>query len=71
MKRYVRKGVPCEHRAQMWMAASGAHDQMGRNPGYYHSLLKAQHDPEVEDAVRAGRFYSSHGIMVYNIFDSA
>ncbi|XP_057192753.1 growth hormone-regulated TBC protein 1b [Triplophysa rosa] len=53
VKRYVRKGVPCEHRAQMWMAASGAHDQMGRNPGHYHSLLNAQHDPEVEDAVRA------------------
>ncbi|XP_052004497.1 growth hormone-regulated TBC protein 1b [Xyrauchen texanus] len=53
VKRYVRKGVPCEHRTQIWMAASGAQDQLNRNPGYYHSLLKAQHDPEIEEVIRA------------------
>ncbi|XP_016144218.1 growth hormone-regulated TBC protein 1-A-like [Sinocyclocheilus grahami] len=53
VKRYVRKGVPCEHRTQIWMAASGAQDQLDRNPGYYHSLLKAEHDPKIEEVIRA------------------
>ncbi|XP_077072936.1 growth hormone-regulated TBC protein 1b [Siphateles boraxobius] len=53
VKRYVRKGVPCEHRTQIWMAASGAQDQLERNPGYYHSLLKAEHDPKIGEAILA------------------
>ncbi len=57
MKRYVRKGVPCEHRTQIWMAASGAQDQLDRNPGYYHSLLKAEHDPKIEEVIRAGKLF--------------
>lgn len=55
VKRYVRKGVPCEHRTQIWMAASGAQDQFERNPGYYHSLLKAEHDPKIEETILAGK----------------
>uniref|UniRef100_A0A673L3Y4 Growth hormone regulated TBC protein 1b n=1 Tax=Sinocyclocheilus rhinocerous TaxID=307959 RepID=A0A673L3Y4_9TELE len=53
VKRYVRKGVPFENRTQIWMAASGAQDQLERNPGYYHSILKAQHDPKIEEVIRA------------------
>lgn len=55
VKRYVRKGVPCEHRTQIWMAASGAQDQLERNPGYYHSLLTAEHDPKIEETIHAGK----------------
>ncbi|XP_013888528.1 growth hormone-regulated TBC protein 1-A isoform X3 [Austrofundulus limnaeus] len=52
LKRYVRKGVPNEHRALIWMAASGAQDQLDKNPGYYQSLLAAQHDPKLVETVR-------------------
>ncbi|KAI5629554.1 growth hormone-regulated TBC protein 1-A [Silurus asotus] len=52
VKRYVRKGIPNEHRALVWMAASGAQEQMERNSHYYSSLLQAQHDPKLEDAIR-------------------
>ncbi|KAM9447343.1 growth hormone-regulated TBC protein 1-A-like isoform 1-T2 [Salvelinus alpinus] len=54
VKRYVRKGVPNEHRAQIWMAASGAQEHLEKNPGYYHSLLgtEQQHDAKLEETVR-------------------
>ncbi|XP_023837174.1 growth hormone-regulated TBC protein 1-A [Salvelinus sp. IW2-2015] len=54
VKRYVRKGVPNEHRAQIWMAASGAQEQLEKNPGYYHTLLgtEQQHDAKLEETVR-------------------
>ncbi|XP_071775880.1 growth hormone-regulated TBC protein 1-A-like [Centroberyx gerrardi] len=51
VKRYVRKGVPNEHRARIWMAASGAQEQLQRNPGYYHSLLAAEHDTKLEETI--------------------
>uniref|UniRef100_A0A674C7T8 Growth hormone regulated TBC protein 1a n=1 Tax=Salmo trutta TaxID=8032 RepID=A0A674C7T8_SALTR len=55
VKRYVRKGVPNEHRGLIWMSASGAQEHLERNPGYYHSLLdttKQQHDPKLVDSIR-------------------
>ncbi|XP_030636595.1 growth hormone-regulated TBC protein 1-A [Chanos chanos] len=52
VKRYVRKGVPNEHRALIWMAASGAQQQLEKNPGYYHSLLEAQHDSKLVETIR-------------------
>ncbi|XP_041726629.1 growth hormone-regulated TBC protein 1-A [Coregonus clupeaformis] len=55
VKRYVRKGVPNEHRGLTWMAASGAQEHLEKNPGYYHSLLdttKQQHDPKLVDSIR-------------------
>uniref|UniRef100_A0A8C2G3F6 Growth hormone regulated TBC protein 1b n=1 Tax=Cyprinus carpio TaxID=7962 RepID=A0A8C2G3F6_CYPCA len=51
VKRYVRKGVPFENRTQIWMAASGAQDQLERNPGCYHSILKAEHEPNIEEVI--------------------
>ncbi|XP_029939686.1 growth hormone-regulated TBC protein 1-A isoform X1 [Salarias fasciatus] len=51
LKRYVRKGIPNEHRALIWMAASGAQDQLEKNPGYYRSLLGAQHDPKLVETI--------------------
>uniref|UniRef100_A0A3P9L4R6 Growth hormone regulated TBC protein 1 n=1 Tax=Oryzias latipes TaxID=8090 RepID=A0A3P9L4R6_ORYLA len=52
VKRYVRKGIPNEHRALVWMAASGAQDQLEKNPGYYQSMLEAQHDPKLVETIR-------------------
>ncbi|KAM7405973.1 hypothetical protein PAMP_000381 [Pampus punctatissimus] len=51
LKRYVRKGVPNEHRGLVWMATSGAQDQLEKNPGYYQSLLGAQHDPKLVETI--------------------
>lgn len=59
VKRYVRKGIPNEYRALIWMAASGSQEQMEKNPGYYHSLLQAQHDPKLVETIRTG-WYDPH-----------
>ncbi|CAG05815.1 unnamed protein product, partial [Tetraodon nigroviridis] len=53
VKRYVRKGVPNEHRARIWMAASGAQERLESSPGYYRSLLAAEHRAPLRDAIRA------------------
>ncbi|XP_015235881.1 PREDICTED: growth hormone-regulated TBC protein 1 [Cyprinodon variegatus] len=52
LKRYVRKGIPNEHRALIWMAASGAQDQLEKNPGYYQSMLAANHDSKLVETIR-------------------
>lgn len=54
VKRYVRKGIPLEHRARVWMAVSGAQAQMDQNPGYYHRLLEGEGSPSLEEAIRTG-----------------
>lgn len=59
VKRYVRKGVPNEHRALIWMAASGAQDQLEKNPSYYQSLLGAQHDPKLVETICTGQTVKS------------
>ncbi|KAK5621793.1 Growth hormone-regulated TBC protein 1-A [Crenichthys baileyi] len=51
VKRYVRKGVPNEHRARIWMAASGAQEQMESKPGYYQSLLAMEHDAKLKETI--------------------
>uniref|UniRef100_A0A3P8SDY1 Growth hormone-regulated TBC protein 1 n=1 Tax=Amphiprion percula TaxID=161767 RepID=A0A3P8SDY1_AMPPE len=51
VKRYVRKGVPNEHRARIWMAASGAQEQLERKPGYYQSLLAMEHDGKLKETI--------------------
>ncbi|XP_061619059.1 growth hormone-regulated TBC protein 1-A [Phyllopteryx taeniolatus] len=51
LKRYIRKGVPNEHRAMIWMVASGAQEQFEKNPGYYQALLEAQHDPKLVETI--------------------
>lgn len=55
VKRYVRKGIPNEHRPLIWMEVSGAQDQLDKNPGYYQSLLEAHHDPKLVETIRTGR----------------
>lgn len=54
MKRYIRKGVPLEHRARVWMGVSGAQAQMDRNPGYYQRLLQGERSASLEEAIRTG-----------------
>ncbi|KAG8586629.1 hypothetical protein GDO81_005438 [Engystomops pustulosus] len=52
VKRYIRKGIPDEHRPHVWMMVSGAQAQMETNPGYYHSvLLEGQKNTKLVDAV--------------------
>ncbi|MEQ2273952.1 Growth hormone-regulated TBC protein 1-A, partial [Xenotaenia resolanae] len=52
LKRYVRKGIPNEHRALIWMAASGAQDRLEKNPGYYQSILLSHHDSKLVETIR-------------------
>ncbi|XP_054974012.1 growth hormone-regulated TBC protein 1 [Sorex araneus] len=52
VKRYIRKGIPLELRARVWMAVSGAQAQMDRNPGYYHQLLQGATNDSLEEAIR-------------------
>nr|XP_030712549.1 growth hormone-regulated TBC protein 1 isoform X1 [Globicephala melas] len=52
LKRYIRKGVPLEHRARVWMGVSGAQAQMDQNPGYYLHLLQGEKDDSLEEAIR-------------------
>lgn len=54
VKRYIRKGVPLEHRARVWMGVSGAQAQMDQNPGYYLHLLQGEKDDSLEEAIRTG-----------------
>lgn len=54
VKRFVRKGVPNEHRAKIWMAASGAQEQLENHRGYYQSLLAVEHDPKLKETIHIG-----------------
>ncbi|KAK3922961.1 Growth hormone-regulated TBC protein 1-A [Frankliniella fusca] len=52
IKRYMRKGVPAEHRSQVWLWASGAaqlREKMG--PNLYRELLDEPHDDEVVSSI--------------------
>lgn len=53
IKRFMRKGVPAEHRAEVWLWASGARqlqEEMG--PNLYSELLQETHNDEVISAIR-------------------
>lgn len=52
VKRYIRKGIPLEHRARVWMGVSGAQARMDRNPGYYQRLLQGERSASLEEAIR-------------------
>ncbi|XP_029460520.1 growth hormone-regulated TBC protein 1 isoform X2 [Rhinatrema bivittatum] len=51
VKRYIRKGIPGEHRALIWMMVSGAQAQMDQNPGYYRKLLEGEKKERLVEAV--------------------
>lgn len=60
VKRFVRKGVPNEHRTKIWMAASGAQEQMESHQGYYQSLLAVEHDPKLKETIHIGELQRDH-----------
>ncbi|XP_043747793.1 growth hormone-regulated TBC protein 1 isoform X2 [Cervus elaphus] len=60
VKRYIRKGVPLEHRARVWMGVSGAQAQMDRNPGYYQRLLQGERSASLEEAIRTASVPFTH-----------
>lgn len=70
VKRYVRKGIPNEHRGLIWMAVSGAQDQLEKNPGYYQSLLGAEHDPKLVETIKTGEHVTSFSLRRPHAFSS-
>nr|XP_033805095.1 growth hormone-regulated TBC protein 1 isoform X3 [Geotrypetes seraphini] len=52
VKRYIRKGIPNEHRAMIWMIVSGAQAEMDLNPGYYRKLLEGEKNDRLVEAVQ-------------------
>lgn len=40
VKRFVRKGIPCEYRGAAWFWYAGGFDLMNRNPGLYDDLVQ-------------------------------
>ncbi|KAK4832791.1 hypothetical protein QYF61_025659 [Mycteria americana] len=52
VKRYIRKGIPNEHRALIWMIVSGAQTNMEQNPGYYHRLLEGEKNDKLVEAIK-------------------
>ncbi|XP_058682455.1 growth hormone-regulated TBC protein 1 isoform X1 [Poecile atricapillus] len=52
VKRYIRKGIPNEHRALVWMIVSGAQTNMEQNPGYYHRLLEGEKNAKLLEAIK-------------------
>ncbi|XP_074671340.1 growth hormone-regulated TBC protein 1 isoform X1 [Strix aluco] len=54
VKRYIRKGIPNEHRALIWMIVSGAQANMEQNPGYYHRLLEEEKNDKLVEAIKTG-----------------
>lgn len=52
LKRYVRKGIPQEHRKQVWMVLSGAASQRSQQQGLYASLLQRSHQPELVETIQ-------------------
>ncbi|XP_008935792.1 PREDICTED: growth hormone-regulated TBC protein 1-like, partial [Merops nubicus] len=52
VKRYIRKGIPNEHRALVWMIVSGAQANMEQNPGYYHRLLEGEKNDKLVEAIK-------------------
>ncbi|CAI9612908.1 unnamed protein product, partial [Staurois parvus] len=52
VKRYIRKGIPNEHRCHVWMLISGAQARLEKNPGYYHNVLvEGKKNAKLVDAV--------------------
>lgn len=65
VKRYIRKGIPNEHRALIWMIVSGAQANMEQNPGYYHRLLEGEKNDKLVEAIKTGYCFDTLFICVY------
>lgn len=51
VKRFVRKGIPNEHRSMVWMYLSGAQAHMEQNPGYYRRLLEGEKNAQLVETI--------------------
>ncbi|KAE8625740.1 hypothetical protein XENTR_v10006376 [Xenopus tropicalis] len=52
VKRYIRKGIPNEHRSHVWMVVSGAQAQMDMNTGYFRRMFtEGEKNPKLLDLV--------------------
>ncbi|XP_066266474.1 growth hormone-regulated TBC protein 1-A-like [Branchiostoma lanceolatum] len=51
VKRFIRKGIPAEHRGTVWMEVSGAQHKMETNPDVYTGLLNGQKDQQLLDTI--------------------
>ncbi|XP_033227042.1 growth hormone-regulated TBC protein 1-A-like [Belonocnema kinseyi] len=78
IKKYVRKGIPGEHRSLVWLAVSGGEELKNVVPGFYQQLLDGPHSPEVAEIIRTDLprtfpdniFFNntkSHQLQLYNI----
>nr|XP_054931826.1 growth hormone-regulated TBC protein 1-like isoform X1 [Dermacentor andersoni] len=52
LKRYVRKGVPREHRKQVWMVLSGAAAMQSEQRGLYQALLQQSLRPDLVETIQ-------------------
>ncbi|EEB10878.1 gh regulated tbc protein-1, putative [Pediculus humanus corporis] len=53
LKRYIRKGIPAEHRGFVWFMISGAHNlKKNMSDDFYYSLLKQDLNTEIVDAIK-------------------
>ncbi|KAK0172226.1 hypothetical protein PV328_005571 [Microctonus aethiopoides] len=52
IKRYVRKGIPGEHRGMVWLLVSGGEDLKTANPDLYQRLLQGPHNSQVAEIIR-------------------
>ncbi|XP_015602173.1 growth hormone-regulated TBC protein 1-A isoform X2 [Cephus cinctus] len=52
IKRYVRKGIPGEHRGMVWLSVSGGEDLKNASPDLYQRLLNGPHNREVADIIK-------------------
>lgn len=52
LKREIRKGIPNEHREQIWLYVSGAADERNVNVDLYQKLLNSKHDDTLVEIIR-------------------
>lgn len=53
------------------MAASGAQEQLESNPGYYQSLLAAEHHAKLRDTIRAGEIPEAGPLLPFSCCSSS
>ncbi|XP_012278992.1 growth hormone-regulated TBC protein 1-A isoform X2 [Orussus abietinus] len=52
IKRYIRKGIPGEHRGMVWLAVSGGEELRNASPNLYQKLLEGPHNREISDIIK-------------------
>lgn len=52
LKRYIRKGIPSEHRERVWLATSGANVLREKDKNLYNELLNRPQNKEVVDSIK-------------------